>query len=118
MRSLILVVAVSAAALLTAGAGAPGSSASNPATRTICLDLGGETRPAVCTGSSSRLDGRDDICLCRDAQTVEAPVCGPGDRPQAESRAFERARKVAAKDGSLVGDLFDGRPMCVSPRNR
>jgi hypothetical protein len=118
MRSLITILAVSAAALLTAAAGAPGSSATNPATRTICIDLGGESRPAVCTAPASRLDGREDICLCRSAQRVEAPVCGPGERPQPETRAFERARKLAAKDGSLVGDLFADRPMCVAPRNR
>lgn len=118
MRSLIAVLAISAAALLTAAAGEPGSSASNPATRTICVDLGGETRPAVCTASASRLDAREDICLCREGQTVEAPICGTGDRPQAETRDFERARKAAAKDGSLVGDLYADRPMCVAPRNR
>lgn len=118
MRSLITVLAVSVAALLTSAAGEPGSSATNPATRTICIDLGGESRPAVCTAPASRLDGREDICLCRNAQRVEAPVCGSGERPQAETRAFERARKAAAKDGSLVGDLYAGRPMCVAPRNR
>jgi hypothetical protein len=118
MRSLIIGLAVSAAALLTAGAGEPGSSASRPATRTICIDLGGQSRPAVCTYPASRLDDREDFCRCGDAQRVEAPVCGAGDRPQAETRAFERARKAAAKDGSLVGDLYADRPMCVSPRNR
>ncbi|MDO9474564.1 MAG: hypothetical protein Q7J28_16060 [Caulobacter sp.] len=117
MRSLVIILAVSAAALLTA-AGAPGAPATSPATRTICIDLGGQTRPAVCTVSASRLDGREDICLCTGAQTVEAPVCGPGERPQAESRAFETARKLAARDGSLVGDLYADRPMCVAPRNR
>ncbi|MDP2261391.1 MAG: hypothetical protein Q8J89_16915 [Caulobacter sp.] len=118
MRSLITILAVSVAAVMAAGAGVPGSSPTNPATRTICLDLGGESRPAICTGPASRLDGRDDICLCRDAQRVEAPVCGPGERPQAETRAFEKARKLAAEDGSLVGDLYADRPMCVAPRNR
>ncbi|HRD45986.1 MAG TPA: hypothetical protein PLF78_05835, partial [Caulobacter sp.] len=83
----------------------------------ICLDVDGQSRPAVCRSPASRLDGRDDICLCRSAQRVEAPVCGPGDHPQAENRAFELARKAAARDGSLVGDLYQGRPMCVAPRN-
>lgn len=118
MRSLMIIVAVSAAALLTGGAANPGASASSPATRTICLDLGGETRPAVCTAPASRLDGRENICLCMDAQRVEAPVCGSGDHPQAETRAFEKARKLAARDGSLVGDFYADRPMCVAPRNR
>lgn len=118
MRRLVTTLAISIAALLTTAAGEPGSSPSNPATRTICLDVGGQSRPAVCTAPASRLDGREDICLCRDAQRVEAPVCGSGDRPQPETRAFERARKAAATDGSLVGDIFADRPMCVAPRNR
>jgi len=116
MTRILTISAVLGAAVLTM-AGAPGHSGVNPATRTICLDLGGQSRPAVCRAPASRLDGRVDICLCRVGQRVEAPVCGPGERPLAESRAFERARKLAARDGSLVGDRFDGRPMCVAPRN-
>lgn len=116
MRNFV-VLAVSAAAVMLAAAGEPGSNALNPATRTICLDVGGETRPAVCQRTASRLDGRDDICVCQSAQRVEAPVCGSGDRPPAESRAYELARKQAARDGSLVGDQWVGRPMCVAPRN-
>lgn len=117
MRRFMTLFAVGAAALLVSAANEPGSSPTSPATRTICLDVGGQSRPAVCQSPASRLDGRDDICLCRSAQRVEAPVCGSGDRPQAENRAYELARKAAARDGSLVGDVYAGRPMCVAPRN-
>lgn len=89
-----------------------------PASQTICLDVGGETRAPICRGSSSRLDQRYDICTCENAQTVEAPLCGEGERPQAETRAFELARKEAARDGNLFGDQYNGRSMCVQPRNR
>ncbi len=118
MRPVLTLFAVVAAAVMVSAAGAPGSSPSNPATRTICLEPGGQSSPAVCYSPASRLDGRDDLCVCRSAQRVEAPVCAPGERPQAENRAFELARKAAAEDGSLVGDLYSGRPMCVAPRNR
>lgn len=117
MRGLLAASAVALAALLTTAAGAPGSSPLSPSTRIICVDVGGQTKPVVCTASASRIDGRDDTCLCEIGQRVEAPVCGPDERPQAETRAFERARGDASRDGSLVGDLFDERPMCVAPRN-
>jgi hypothetical protein len=116
MRALMTVFALAAATLLAAAA-EPGDSPLRPATRVICLDVGGESRPAVCQASASRLDSREDMCVCSIGQRVEAPVCGSGERPQAENRAFERARKTAAGDGSLVGDLYDGRSMCVAPRN-
>jgi len=103
---------ISAAAAPPGGQGARG-----PDTRIICLDVGGETRPALCRASSSRIDRSDIICLCENAQRVSAPVCGAGERPQAESRLFEKARKLAARDGSLVGDLYEGRRMCIRARN-
>lgn len=119
MRSLITASAFILAGLLSSAAIAaePGSSPFNPATRTICLDVGGESRPPVCQAPASRLSHSEDICLCRTAQTVDAPVCLKGEKPQPESRAFEKARKLAARDGSLVGDLYDGKPMCVGQRN-
>lgn len=117
MRSPVLVNGVIGAALMLAAAAAPGSSPLTPATRVICLDLNGQSRPAVCQVPGSRLDRRVDICICRTGQRVDAPVCGQGERPQPETLAFDRARKAAARDGSLVGDLFRGRSMCVAPRN-
>lgn len=117
MRNFLVASAVAMAALLTTAAGVPGSTPLSPATRIICVDVDGQTRPVICTAPASRVDGRDDICICKVGMSVEAPVCGPGERPQAETRAFERARRDASRDGSLVGDLFGARPMCVAPRN-
>ena len=119
MRRIIVVPAVVAAALLSAAAAPPPeSSPYSPATRVICIDVGGQTRPVLCRAPASRLDGREDICLCPVGRRVMAPVCGPGERAQPETRAFERARRSASRDGSLVGDVYDGRPMCVAPRIR
>lgn len=104
-----------AAALATA---APGSLAENPPTRTtVCLDVSGATLPAVCKVPASRLDPREDICLCPRGTTVTAPVCPRGVKPPSEDRAYERARLAASRDGSLVGDLYRGKPMCVAARN-
>ena len=87
-----------------------------PKETTICIDVGGASLPAVCRVSGERLDPREDICLCPEGQRVQAPVCGPGETPQPENRAFEIARRKAAADGSLIGDLYEGKPMCMAPR--
>jgi hypothetical protein len=118
MRSLI----IAAAALLALGASgvvnaSPQGSATHPKMGVLCLDVGGESRPPVCRGSSSRIDQGYDICLCEQAQRVETPVCGKGERPITENRSYELARKEAARDGSLVGDRYEGRQMCVRARN-
>jgi len=117
MHKLLFTSSLIVAAIALGAAGAPGSSPLNPVTRTICLDVGGELRPAYCQASASRLDQREDICLCRNAQKVTAPVCDPGEKPVSETRTFEKARKLAAQDGSLIGDSFEGRRMCIRARN-
>jgi hypothetical protein len=112
-------------ALLIAGvvgfaAAAPAASlADAPKTRTVCLDPAGKNLPAHCKiGQASRIDGTEDICLCpAGADRVEAPICAPGVHQPAESAAYERARKAAVKNGSLVGAIYNGEPMCVTPRN-
>lgn len=119
MRKLLISSSLFLAALAIGGASgaAPAATPLHPSTRIICLDVGGELRPAVCRASSSRLDQSDSICICENAQRVEAPVCDRGEKPLSESRTYERARKDAARDGSLVGDTFQGRRMCVRARN-
>lgn len=120
MRKLPIAAAIASLLVLGAAAGpslsAPGQGL-EPATRTICLDVGGELRAATCRADASRLDKRDIICLCGDAQTVQAPVCDRGEKPIAENRTYELARKEAARDGNLIGDTFEGRRMCVQARN-
>lgn len=115
------ILLITAAALLTFGAAAnaspPTGDDPRPKTGVLCLDVGGATRPAVCRGAGGRLEDDYDICQCENAQRVEAPLCDQGERPISENVAYERARKEAARDGSLVGDLYEGRQMCVRPRN-
>jgi hypothetical protein len=106
------------AAIAVAGAAGP-ALADNPKTRTVCIDPAGKNLPANCKSSqASRLESHPDICLCPGgAERVEAPVCPPGVRAPAESAAFERARRAAVKDGSLVGATYNGKPICVAPMN-
>lgn len=113
-KALITVAAFVASAGLAAAQAPLGQ---NPPTQTvICLDVGGQSLPAVCTVPGSRLDKREDMCVCRTGIRVDVPICPAGVRPPAESLAFERARREAARDGSLIGDLFEGQPMCVTGR--
>jgi hypothetical protein len=114
MRTLMIAGLALAA---SAGVALAGPMSNPPTERTICIDVGGQSLPAVCKVPSSRLDKREDFCLCHQGIKVSAPVCGPGERAPSENIAYEKARKAAAGDGSLIGDLYEGRPMCVAPRD-
>jgi len=91
----------------------------NPPTSTIlCLDVSGRILPATCQVPGSRLDPREDICTCPlGGERVTTPICPKGVRPPAESAAYEKARHAAISHGSLVGATYEGKPMCVAPRN-
>lgn len=96
---------------------AQGSMSDNPPTQTIiCVDVGGQNIPAVCKVPGSRLDKREDFCSCPAGMRVDAPVCGPGQKAPGETAAYDRARRLASRDGSVIGDLYEGQPMCVAPR--
>ncbi|MES2721635.1 MAG: hypothetical protein V4656_00640 [Pseudomonadota bacterium] len=114
MRSLMIAGLALAA---SAGVALAGPMSNPPTERTICIDVGGQSLPAVCKVPASRLDKREDFCLCHQGIKVSAPVCGPGERAPAENIAYEKARKAAARDGSLIGDLYEGRAMCVAARD-
>jgi hypothetical protein len=114
MRAILI-----AAAALAAGAASAQPINENPPTKTIqCIEVGGQSIPPSCRVPGSRLDKREDICTCPDGgQRVEVAVCGKGERPPAENKALNIARRTAARDGTLVGDTIDGRRICVAPRN-
>lgn len=117
MRSRVLILA--GAISLAAGAAFAQSLADNPPkSTTICLDVSGRSLPAKCQVQASRLDAREDICLCpAGGDRVTIPVCPAGVRAPAESAAYETARHKAVKAGSLAGAMYNGQPMCVAPRN-
>lgn len=112
---------LAALAALTIGAGAaqaqePGRNALNPTTTEVCLDVSGATLPIVCKVPASRLDKREDICSCPQGVRTKVAVCAPGQAAPAETVSLNAARREAARDGSLIGDLFQGQPICVAPR--
>lgn len=111
------ILAATALALSAGAASGQAPLSQNPPTQTvICLDVNGQTLPVSCRVPASRLDKREDICLCHQGMKVDVPICPPGVRPPAENLAYEKARKAAAKDMSLIGDMYEGRPMCVAAR--
>lgn len=115
MKRVSLIIAMA----LAAGAAQAASpmSANPPTESSLCLDVGGGILPVTCQAPGSRTDQREDICLCLNGGVrVDVPVCGPGEEPPAETRVFENARRDAARDGSLIGDTYEGRRMCVRSR--
>lgn len=115
IRSVLIAATALAASSGLAMAQSP-LSENPPTQRVICIDVGGQNLPAVCKAPPSRLDQREDICSCPRGMMVDAPICPAGVKPPIETVKFDRARKLAAKDGSLIGDLYLGQPMCVRPR--
>jgi hypothetical protein len=91
---------------------------SNPPTQSqVCLDVSGQSLPTVCRVPASRLDRREDICQCPQGRLVDIAVCATGQHPPPDGIALDKVRRLAAKDGSLIGDRFNGQPICVAPRN-
>ena len=114
MKAMPLILGLAAAAAL-AGA----VQARPDAVTTICLDPGGQTRPATCRShDASRINQHEDICQClHGGQQVTVSICPAGVKAPAESAAYERGRYAAVTKGSLVGASWQGRPICVAPRN-
>jgi hypothetical protein len=111
-----IVILGAAAGLLSGPAAA--QSTFNPAVTTICLDVGGQTRPVTCQSDASRVQQRENICQClRGGQPVTVSVCPPGVRAPAESAAFERERYSLVHNGSLVGATTKGQLICVARRD-
>jgi hypothetical protein len=108
--------------LVLAGAAAAQPVNETPPTTTIqCIDVDGSTIPVKCDVPGSRIDQHEYICTCpAGGQRVEVAICGQGERQPAESVALNAARAQAlhGNGNSLVGARFEGRRICVAPRNR
>ncbi len=114
MRARLLAAVLALSAVPALALAQPQKAPSTPAT--LCLDPNGSTFPPVChTQSASRFASPPDICLCDGPyRRVDAPWCAKGETPPADTAAFDQARAKASQDGSLFGDLYQGKPMCVS----
>lgn len=111
-------ILVASAALAAAPAALAQPINENPPTYTvICLDVSGRSLPVACQVPGSRVDKREDICICHEGTKTDVSICPKGVRAPAESLALEKARKAQAKHFSLIGATFEGRPICVEPRN-
>ena len=110
MRSLF---AIALAGLMAASANAGAHPNGRPPEDAVmCLSPTGASEPVACTRGSSF--GPSDICTCPGvARRVAAPICGKGEHPPVENLAYMRARAEAARDGTLFGDSYNGRRMCV-----
>ncbi|HVY04035.1 MAG TPA: hypothetical protein VG983_10300 [Caulobacterales bacterium] len=86
-------------------------------TATACIDVSGAQAIVKCVKHESTLLGGDEgFCTCpTPARQVKASPCAPGESPPAETSAYRAAVREAAKDGSLIGDTFEGQPMCIEP---
>jgi hypothetical protein len=89
-----------------------------PALSIQCVEVSGRAIPPLCHVPGSRIDPQEYICTCpAGGQRVDVPVCGSGQHPPRESAKFERFRATASRDGSLVGDAFEGQQICVAQRH-
>lgn len=108
-----------ATASLLAGFALAAHAGGAPTTTTICLDPAGRILPATCRAWASRLDRSEHICQCLSGgDQITIPVCPAGVEPPAESAAYFKARREAVRNGSLVGATYEGKPMCLTARNR
>ena len=82
---------------------------------TVCLEPSGALSPVICSAPASRLDARREVCECPTGRRTEVPICAAGEKPPPETRALNAFRREAAADGSLAGDRFQDRPLCVVP---
>jgi hypothetical protein len=110
---------LSAATALVLCAGAAGAQSFDGKTTILCLDVSGKSLPATCQSQASRINKIEDICTCpMGGDRVTVSVCPEGVKPPADSLAYEKARHAAVTKGSLVGAMYEGKPMCVIGRNR
>ncbi len=82
-----------------------------------CVDVSGHMEPAFCTLQPPSKNSMG-FCQCPSvAQKIDAPLCLGGEKQPMETAEYRQAVLAAIRgDGSLVGDTYNGKPMCVPPR--
>jgi hypothetical protein len=106
-------------AVVGLGAGAAQAQPESATRTMVCVDVNGALLAAECRAQPSRLQSREDICLCPRGRRVEAEVCPSGVVAAPQSRAADAARRdILRSRPSLVGATFEGRPLCVPARSR
>lgn len=55
------------------------------------------------------------MCTCPlGGVRVEVPICAKGENPPGENKALNVVRRTGARDGTLVGDTVNGKPICAT----
>lgn len=109
--------ALLAGAALALVAGAASAQPHPNPTIWMCMDVNGALRGADCKAQASRLAPNEDICLCSKGVRVQLSICPDGVTPPAESAAVADFRRQYQRNRrTLVGASYQGRPMCVLPR--
>lgn len=87
-----------------------------PEARTIqCISSGGRVIPKSCDVADGKLAGRERMCTCPlGGVRVEVPICAKGENPPGENKALNVVRRTGARDGTLVGDTVNGKPICAT----
>ena len=117
MGSLAIMRISSLTLVLATLAAAPGwAQPSVPNARTIqCIAPGGRLVPKSCDVADGRLGGRERMCTCPSGGVrVEVATCARGQNPPGESKALNIARRDGARDGTLIGDVANGKPICAA----
>ncbi len=73
----------------------------------ICMAPDGTTASEIIEGSS--------VTCPPPARFVSQPFCNIVPAASRDNLGYFRARAVAARDGSLQGDTFEGQPFCAVP---
>lgn len=102
--------------LATLTAAPVGAQPTDPTQRTIqCISSGGRLVPKSCDVADGRLPGRERMCTCPlGGVRVEVAICATGQPPPGESKALSIVRRTGARDGTLVGDTVNGKPICAT----
>ena len=114
MRAL-LIVSLIALAACTGAQQQTSSYSKNEAT--ACIDVDGSQLPVSCRKYESDITGPKDegYCVCPvPSMRVTAEFWVKGEPVPTETNAYRDAVRAASRDGSLVGDRFDGRRMCIA----
>ncbi len=118
MRALFLTALAGFAAVAAVAVAQPAGQSHPQTPATLCLDGMGVNHPVIChSQTASRFASPPDICSCSGPyRQVDAPYCAKGQTAPADTADFDHARAKAAEDGSLIGDSYRGKPMCVELR--
>ena len=110
---MVRLAGVGAGALLLAGCAAAPQlhhvSQLQPGTAYFCMAPDGTLAREI-------FDARGGVTCPAPARFVSQPYCARVPAPPSDELAYHRARARAARDGSLIGDSFEGQPFCVMPK--